>query len=52
MICENDDAALQKALYKITHGNVELTYEEKQKTAGKLYRKGFQIGDIKRMLEM
>ncbi len=52
MICENDDAALQKALYKITHGNMELTYEEKQKTAGKLYRKGFRIGDIKRALEM
>ena len=51
-ICENDDLALQAALRKITKGETEFPYEEKQKIAGKLYRKGFRLGDIKRVLDM
>lgn len=51
-ICENDDVALQEALRKITKGETEYSYEEKQKIAGKLYRKGFRLGDIKRVLDM
>lgn len=51
-VCENDDVALQNALCKITKGETEFSYEEKQKIAGKLYRKGFRLGDIKRMLDM
>lgn len=51
-ICENDDIALQEALRKITRGETEFSYEEKQKIAGKLYRKGFRLGDIKRVLDM
>lgn len=51
-ICENDDVALQEALRKITKGKTEYSYEEKQKIAGKLYRKGFRLGDIKRVLDM
>lgn len=51
-ICENDDVALQEALRKITKGETEFSYEEKQKIAGKLYRKGFRLGDIKRVLDM
>ena len=51
-VCENDDIALQTALRKITKGETEFSYEEKQKIAGKLYRKGFRLGDIKRVLDM
>ena len=51
-VCENDDIALQNALRKITKGETEFSYEEKQKIAGKLYRGGFRLGDIKRMLDM
>ena len=51
-VCENDDAALQTALRKLTHGETEFSYEEKQKIAGKLYRKGFRLGDIKKVLDM
>ena len=51
-ICENDDVALQEALRKITKGETEYSYEEKHKIAGKLYRKGFRLGDIKRVLDM
>ena len=51
-ICENDDVALQEALRKITKGETEYSFEEKQKIAGKLYRKGFRLGDIKRVLDM
>lgn len=51
-VCENDDIALQNALRKITKGETEFSYEEKQKIAGKLYRKGFRLGDIKHMLDM
>lgn len=51
-VCENDDIALQNVLRKITKGETEFSYEEKQKIAGKLYRKGFRLGDIKRMLDM
>lgn len=51
-ICENDDVALQEALRKITKGETEYSYEEKQKITGKLYRKGFRLGDIKRVLDM
>ncbi len=51
-VCENDDLALQTALRKITKGETEFSYEEKQKIAGKLYRKGFRLGDIKRVLDM
>ena len=51
-ICENDDVALQEALRKITKGETEYSYEEKQTIAGKLYRKGFRLGDIKRVLDM
>ena len=51
-ICENDDVALQEALRKITKGETEYSYEEKQKIAGKLYRKGIRLGDIKRVLDM
>lgn len=51
-VCENDDLALQTVLRKITKGETEFSYEEKQKIAGKLYRKGFRLGDIKRVLDM
>ena len=51
-IFENYDVALQEALRKITKGETEYSYEEKQKIAGKLYRKGFRLGDIKRVLDM
>lgn len=51
-VCENDNIALQNALRKITKGETEFSYQEKQKIAGKLYRKGFRLGDIKRALGM
>lgn len=51
-ICENDEIALQGALRKLTKGETEFSYEEKQKIAAKLYRKGFRLGDIKRALDM
>ena len=35
-ICENDDPALQAAHRKITKGETEFSYEERQKIAGRL----------------
>ncbi len=42
----DDSGALCRALEKLTHGEEIFTYEEKQKIAAKLYRKGFQAQDI------
>ncbi len=52
----NDSLALQKELRKLLKGNLELlerlSYEEKQKIAAKLYRKGFRTEDIFKSLEI
>ena len=48
----------QEKISKTLNNNDDLmqekirAYEEKQKIAGKLYRKGFRLGDIKRVLDM
>lgn len=49
---EGDSAALQAAVRKLTKGRTDFSYEERQKIAGKLYRKGFRANDIKRELEL
>lgn len=50
---ERDDSlALKEAVRKLTKGETEFSYEEKQKMAQKLYRKGFRLHDIKRELDM
>lgn len=51
-IDRDDSAALKEAVRKLTKGEKEYPYEEKQKMAAKLYRKGFRIHDIKRELDM
>lgn len=51
-IDRDDSAALKEAVRKLTKGETEFTYEEKQKMAQKLYRKGFRLHDIKRELDM
>ena len=51
----DDSAALAKELKKITKGqeNIEeMPYEERQKLAAKLYRKGFRTDDIFRELNL
>ncbi len=48
-----DCMALEKELQKILKKGMtfeEMTYEERQKTAAKLYRKGFNIYDVKKYL--
>lgn len=51
----DDSAALQREMKKILKGTTkdfqELSYEEKQKIAAKLYRKGFRTADIFRLLD-
>lgn len=49
---EGDGMALRAAIQKLTKGKSDFSYEEKQKMAGKLYRKGFRVNDIKRELEL
>lgn len=39
-VCENDDAALQTALRKLTHGETEFSYEEKQKIGREVIPEG------------
>jgi regulatory protein len=51
-IDRDESVALQTALHKLTKGETQLSYEEKQKIAGKLYRKGFALHHIKRELDM
>ncbi len=45
-----DDIALQKEIDKQRKGREELSYEESQKIMAKLYRKGFKLNDIRRLL--
>lgn len=47
----DDTEALRRELKKLTGGERVNTYEEKQKIAAKLYRKGFRTQDILRCLE-
>lgn len=49
---QGDLQALQAALGKKTQDVSKLTYEEKQKIAASLYRKGFSMPDICKALEM
>lgn len=51
-IDRDDSTALRAAVQKLTKGETDFSYEEKQKLAGKLYRKGFRLSDIKRELDM
>lgn len=48
----DDSAALREAVRKLTKGEDDFSYEEKQKMAMKLCRKGFRIHDVKRELDM
>lgn len=48
----DDSGALQKAVKKLLKDGEAVTYEEKQKIAAKLYRKGFRVGDIFRELNL
>ena len=51
----DDSRALEKEIKKILKGrepDEEISYEEKQKIAAKLYRKGFQSDDIFRKLNL
>lgn len=50
-IDRDDSPALKEAVRKLAKGNTGFSYEEKQKMAAKLYRKGFRLHDIKRELE-
>lgn len=47
----DDSAALAKEIAKLGDGWADFTYEEKQKIAARLYRKGFRTEDIYRALE-
>ena len=47
----DDSAALAREVKKLCGGQQELSYEEKQKIAAKLYRKGFRTEDIFQTLE-
>jgi len=52
---EQEEIAIARYLRKVHVGKEELdamTYEEKQKIAAKLYRKGFASEKIRKMLEM
>ncbi len=46
----DDSAALRETLRKLTKGKKDLSWEEKRKVAGKLYRRGFREEDIRREL--
>ncbi len=50
----DESYALQDAIRKLVKDQElsEYTYEEKQKLAGKLYRKGFKLQEIKKKLDM
>ena len=48
----DDIEAIQRAIRKKTKDVDSLTYEQKQKIAAYLYRKGFQEEDIRRELQM
>lgn len=50
-IAYDDSAALAREVRKLCRGGGGFTYEEKQKMAAKLYRKGFRTEDIFRALE-
>lgn len=50
-IDRDDTKALNKELEKLLRGRSELSYEEKQKIASKLYRKGFRLEDIFRRID-
>lgn len=47
----DDSPALQGEAEKLLKGRTELSYEEKQKIAAKLYRKGFQTDAIFKCLD-
>lgn len=51
-IDHDDSQALKKALQKVLRGQMELSYEERQKVMAKLYRKGFRPGDIQKQLDL
>lgn len=48
----DDSEALRKAVRKLTRGETGFSYEEKQKMAAKLCRKGFRLHDIKKELDI
>ena len=50
-IAYDDSAALAREVQKLCRGGGGFTYEEKEKMAAKLYRKGFRTEDIFRALE-
>lgn len=50
-ISYDDSVALARELKKLCKGQEEFTYDEKQKIAAKLYRKGFRTDDIFHALE-
>ena len=52
MVLEEQEDGESVALQKITKGQTEFSYEEKQKIAAKLFRKGFRMDGIKRALDM
>lgn len=49
---QGDSEALQAALKKKTQDVSKLKYEEKQKIAASLSRKGFSVADVQKALEM
>lgn len=50
-ISYDDSVALAREMKKLCKGQEEFTYDEKQKIAAKLYRKGFRTDDIFHALE-
>lgn len=48
----DDSAALCREVRKLMGGETDLSYQEKQKLAAKLYRKGFRTQDIMRQLDL
>lgn len=51
-IDRDDSAALKEAIRKLAKDGIPEEYEQKQKMAAKLYRKGFCLHDIKAALDM
>lgn len=50
-IAYDDSAALAREVERLCRGRQDFSYEEKQKMAAKLYRKGFGTDDIFRALD-
>lgn len=51
-IDRDDSTALRAAVEKLTKGETGFSFEEKQKMAAKLCRKGFRLHDIKKELDL